>query len=322
MTRVYTAGMWIFGRIVDRYATDGYTPEVPTLELIAKAAEAGIVGLDLNFPFPEPDLGLKEVRAAMEHHRLETVCVTPSIYTRRFARGAFTNPDPAIRSEAVDLALEAVDAAEQLGAGYVKLWPGQDGYDYPFQCNYREYAELAVGGIRSVAERSPAVRFAIEYKLKEPRNRLFWSSAPRTLLALDHLGLDNVGVVIDFGHSLFAKENPAEMLQLVHESGRLVDIELDDNYREWDDDLAPGALHLVETLEFLCGVREIGWQGPLKLDLFPYREDAVETVRESIEALRALEACAERLDGARLRELQAAQDALGVQRLVRAALVG
>ncbi|HKQ00549.1 MAG TPA: hypothetical protein VJ735_09490 [Actinomycetes bacterium] len=75
--------------------------------------------------------------------------------------------------------------------------------------------------------------------------------------------------MIDFGHSLFAKENPAEALHLPHARGRLVDIELDDNHREWDDDLTAGALHLVETLEFLHVVRAIGWTDPLKLDLFP-----------------------------------------------------
>lgn len=68
----------------------------------------------------------------------------------------------------------------------------------------------------------------------------------------------------DFRHSLFAKENPAEALHLLHSHRRLVDIELDDNYREWDDDLTAGALHLVETLEFLHVVRAIGWTDPLK----------------------------------------------------------
>ena len=40
-----------------------------------------------------------------------------------------------------------------------------------------------------------------------------------------------------------------------------------------DDDLTAGALHLVETLEFLHVVRAIGWTDSLKLDLSPYRED-------------------------------------------------
>jgi xylose isomerase len=53
------------------------------------------------------------------------------------------------------------------------------------------------------------------------------------------------------GNARLAKENPAEALHLLHSHGRLVDIERDDNYREWDDDLTAGALHLVETLRRL-----------------------------------------------------------------------
>ena len=80
---------------------------------------------------------------------------------------------------------------------------------------------------------TPNTTFAIEYKLKEPRTRLLWSTATATLVNIEDTGVDNLGVVIDFGHSLFAKENPAEALHLLHARGRLVDIELDDNYREW-----------------------------------------------------------------------------------------
>ncbi|WP_198655131.1 sugar phosphate isomerase/epimerase family protein [Streptomyces geranii] len=320
--RTFTGGMWTFGRIIDRYATDGYGPVVPTLETIELAARSGeLVGLDLNYPFDQGTT-VDDVGKSLTAHGLSAVCVTPVIYDRGFRSGSFTAPDAATRTRALDLAHESVEAARQLGAGYVKFWPGQDGYDYPFQVDYATLRRHAIEGIRDVARAFPDVTFAIEYKLKEPRNRLFWSTAAASLLAIEQMGVDNVGLVVDFGHSLFAKENPAEALTLAHSMGRLVDIELDDNYREWDDDLTAGALHLVETLEFLHVVREIGWEKPLKLDLFPYREDAGEAVRESVATLRALEAKAELLPLDALRAAQAAHDAMAVQRIVRTALLG
>src|SRR5204863_21874 len=84
---------------------------------------------------------------------------------------------------------------------------------------------------------------------------------------------DALGVVVDLGHSLFAKETPADVLQLVHEHGRLFTIEVNDNWREWDDDMAVGSVHLIETLEFFLAVRKIGWDQPILLDQFPFRED-------------------------------------------------
>ncbi|MDT0317911.1 sugar phosphate isomerase/epimerase family protein [Streptomyces millisiae] len=320
--RAFAGGMWSFGRIIDRYATDGYGPEVGTLRTIELAAASGeLVGLDLNYPF-DPGVSVAEVKAALDAHGLVATNITPVVYDRRFRSGSFTAPDAATRAAARELAEEAVQVAADLGARYVKFWPGQDGYDYPFQVDYATLRRHAVEGVRDVARNHPDVTFAIEYKLKEPRNRLFWSTATASLLAIEQMGVDNVGLVVDFGHSLFAKENPAEALTLAHSMGRLVDIELDDNYREWDDDLTAGALHLVETLEFLHVTREIGWSEPLKLDLFPYREDPTDAVRESVATLRALEDRASHLDLDRLRAAQADHDAMTAQRLVRAALLG
>ncbi len=319
--REYTGGMWTFGRIIDRYATNGYGSEVPTLDTIALAGESGLLsGLDLNYPF-DPGVSVTDVAKAMAAHRLTTVCITPIIYDRGYRSGSFTAPDAETRRQVIDLAHEAVDVARQLDARYVKFWPGQDGYDYPFQVDYPTLRKHAVEGMREVTQAFPDVQFAIEYKLKEPRNRLFWSNAASTLLAIDDVGSDNLGVVVDFGHSLFAKENPAEALSLVHGRGRLVDVEVDDNYREWDDDLSAGAIHLVETLEFLHVVRTIGWDLPLKLDLFPYREKANDAVRESIETLRKLEDIAGTLPLDELRAAQERHDAMAVTRIVRGALL-
>ncbi|MGW2051345.1 sugar phosphate isomerase/epimerase family protein [Streptomyces sp. NPDC001858] len=320
--RTYAGGMWSFGRIIDRYATDGYGPPVGTLDTIELAAKTGeLAALDLNYPF-DTGVSVADVKSALAAHSLAVTNITPVIYDRGFRSGSFTGADPATRRAAADLAHESVDVARQLDARYVKFWPGQDGYDYPFQVDYPTLRRHAVEGIRDVARNFPDVTFAIEYKLKEPRNRLFWSTAAASLLAIEQMDVDNVGLVIDFGHSLFAKENPAEALSLAHSMGRLVDVEVDDNYREWDDDLTAGALHLVETLEFLHVVREIGWQEPLKLDLFPYREDPGDAVRESIATLRALEERAGRLDLDALREAQSRHDAMAAQRIVRTALLG
>ncbi|MDX3452673.1 TIM barrel protein [Streptomyces sp. ME02-8801-2C] len=320
--RTFTGGMWTFGRIIDRYATDGYGPTVPTLRAIELAAASGqLVGLDLNYPF-DGDVTVDDVAKTLTAHGLSAVNITPVIYDRGFRSGSFTSADASARTRAVELAHESVEVAARLGARYVKFWPGQDGYDYPFQVDYAELRRHAIEGIRDVARNFPDVTFAIEYKLKEPRNRLFWSTAATSLLAIEQMGVDNVGLVVDFGHSLFAKENPAEVLTLAHSMGRLVDIELDDNYREWDDDLTAGALHLVETLEFLHVVRQIGWDQPLKLDLFPYREDPADAVRESVATLRALEDKAARLPLPELRAAQSAHDAMAVQRIVRTALLG
>lgn len=322
-TLTFGAGIWMFGQFVDRYATDAYGPPVSTLEAIDRAGSVGdLVALDVNYPFSDPSITTAQVKEALARNNLKAIAITPAIYSREFQSGSFTNPDPAVRKKTFDLARRAIEVAQDLEAKYVKFWPGQDGYDYPFQADHAQIWDFAVSGVREVAEFAPQQQFAIEYKTKEPRIHISFSTAARTLLAIQEMAVNNVGIVLDFGHSLFAKETPADVLQLVHKHGKLVSVEVNDNWREWDDDLAVGSLHIIETLEFLLAVRRINWQAPILLDQFPFREDPVAAARASIRAIRKLDRLLDRLDLNKLKAAQDAQDALAAQRLVQDLLLG
>jgi xylose isomerase len=157
--------------------------------------------------------------------------------------------------------------------------------------------------------------------MKEPRVHITFSTAARTLLAIQEMGVSNVGIVLDFGHSLFAKETPADVLQLVARHGKLTSVEVNDNWREWDDDLAVGSVHLIETLEFLHALRRINWEAPILLDQFPFREDPVAAARASIRTLRALDHLLDRVDLKALEAAQQQQDALAAQRLIQDLLI-
>lgn len=323
MTIEYGAGLWLFGQFVDRYATDAYGDPVSTVEAIDRAGRVeGLKCLDINVPFSDPGIDVADVRAALDRNGLRATAITPAVYTRRFQNGSFTNPDAAVRAEAVALCKQASDVAGELGADYLKFWPGQDGHDYPFQVDHSRLWHDQLDGISQVVSAAPQLQFAIEYKLKEPRGHMLLANAATTLLAIDEIGAANLGIVVDFGHSLFAKESPTAALELVHRRGRLVSIELNDNRLEWDDDLTVGSNHPIETLEFLLAVRRIGWDRPLLLDQFPFREDPVEAARHSIETIEAMQRL---LDGLNLEALTAAQskhDALAAQRLVLDAMFG
>lgn len=319
----YGAGLWLFGQFVDRYASDAYGDPVSTLEAIAVAAQVrGLTCLDVNYPFSSPDIGVADVKRVLDAHGLRAIAVTPHLYTRVFRKGSFTNPDPAVRARAVDLCKETVDVAGALGADYVKFWPGQDGHDYPLQVDYMEVWDHELDGIRQVVSSAPDQMFAIEYKLKEPRGHMTLSTGAKTLLAIDEIGLPNLGVVMDFGHSLFAKESPSEVLQLIHRRGRLVSVELNDNLLEWDDDLAVGSVHLADTLDFLHTVRKIGWDKPLLLDQFPFREDPATAAGHSLDVIDALFDKLDTIDLDALRDAQSRHDALAAQRIALGALLG
>jgi xylose isomerase len=322
MSMRFGAGIWLFGQFVDRYATDAYGPPVTTLEAIEQAGQVGdIEVLDINYPFTA-GVTVDEVAAALSANGIGAWCITPHIYTRDFRAGAFTNPDPAVRRRALALCEEAVGVAKQLGAPTVKLWPGQDGYDFPLQADYREVWRRSVEGVSTVAAMDDDIRVAIEYKAKEPRVHISFATAARTLLGIAQSGREDIGIVVDLGHSLFAKETPADAVHLVNDHGKLFTVEVNDNWREWDDDLPVASVHLIETLEFFLALRQIGWSEPILLDQFPFRENPVEAARSSIRTMRALDAALDRLDLDALAEAQSRQDPLAAQRLVTDLLLG
>jgi xylose isomerase len=319
----FGAGLWMFGQFVDRYATDAYGPPVGTLEAIERAGKVGeLSAVDINFPFSPPELGVAQVKEGLKKANLRAAAITPVIYNREFQKGSFTHPDAAVRRSAIERAMSAIPVARALEADYVKFWPGQDGFDYPFQCDYLQIWDYAVSGIREVCGSDKGMRFAIEYKFKEPRTHMLFSTAARTLLALEDIGADNLGIVMDLGHSLLAKETPAEEVQLIARRGKLANVELNDNWREWDDDLPVGSVHLTETLEFVHALRTLGWKGYWMLDQFPFREDCVEAARASIDTIRALHRLLDRIDLEALRASQDRQDALAAQRLVQQLFLG
>ncbi len=319
----FGAGIWMFQQFVDRYATDAYGPPVSTLEAIDRAGAVGdIEFLDINYPFAGDDVTVEQVRQALKRNGISAHAITPHLYMREFQMGSFTNPDPAVRRRAIELGKKAVDIAHELDAKYVKFWPGQDGFDYPFQVDYRRLWDHSVAGIREVAQTDPSQQFAIEYKTKEPRVSIFFSTAARTLLAIEDMGIDNVGIVMDLGHSLFAKETPADALHLVSRRGKLVSVEVNDNWRDWDDDMAVGSVHLIETLEFLHALRQINWQGPILLDQFPFREDPIKAARNSINTIRGLNSLLDRIDLNTLAAAQDRHDALEAQRIVMEMFLG
>ncbi|MBQ4793414.1 TIM barrel protein [Pectobacterium versatile] len=317
----FGAGLWHFANYIDRYAVDGYGPALSTIDQIKAAKEVGELSyVDLPYPFT-PGVTLSEVKDALKDAGLKAIGITPEIYLQKWSRGAFTNPDPAARAAAFELMHESAGIVRELGANYVKVWPGQDGWDYPFQVSHKNLWKLAVDGMRDLAGANPDVKFAIEYKPREPRVKMTWDSAARTLLGIEDIGLDNVGVLLDFGHALYGGESPADSAQLIIDRGRLFGMDVNDNLRGWDDDLVVGTVHMTEIFEFFYVLKINNWQGVWQLDQFPFRENHVEAAQLSIRFLKHIYRALDKLDIPALQAAQEAQNPLQAQRIVQDALL-
>jgi sugar phosphate isomerase/epimerase len=293
-------------------------------QMVRRAATVeGLSELDLNYPDhigQDPaqvgrlvrDCGLQVSGLAMRYYS------NPA-----FKMGALTNPDPAVRREAIDLTKRGIDAARAMGAPMMTLWLGQDGWDYTFQCDYAALWDAEIAGIAEVAAHDPDCLISLEYKPNEPRSYSLLPDAATTLLAIAEVGLPNLGVTIDFAHALYADEQPAFAATLIQRRSRLLGLHLNDGYAKRDDGLMVGAVHEQATLELLRAVYRGGYDGAIYFDTFPDASglDPVAECAANIRTVRRMLDAVRRMDGDNaMADAQSRQDPISAQECARMAL--
>jgi len=296
------------------------------LDTLGRIRRAGTVpGLDLvdvNYPQHVEDVPQEDVVAGLAEAGLGVGAVNLR-YDDSFLDGAFTHPDAATRRRAIDLTIAAGEWALALGAKQVIVWPGQDGYDYPFQVDYQALWTHTVEGFQRVADALPELQIALEYKPLEPRRFYAVGDMSTSLLCVRDVGRANVGVALDVAHALMARENPAQAASRALHEDKLYGIHLNDAYGQADDGLIVGSIHPVQTLELIWTLQQGGYAQHIYFDTFPVREDPVAECARNVDALRRFWQAAMALDADAIRDAQARHDALRVHELLRApVLVG
>ncbi len=312
-----------FGNCADRFCLGGYGGGGQTMEemLDLSLKVEGLDGLELVGNWHVNNANIRDVAKMFEDRGLKICMLVPDLWTQaKWGKGSLAAPDAGTRQAGVDEVRKVMDWAAELGCPYIDVWPGQDGYDYSFQADYVEVWKWLREGLAQCADHNPKVRMLVEYKMKEPRTHCFVNSAAKVVLLLQ--GLDQVGVLLDTGHSMAAGENIAEAAALLSSFGKLDYLHLNDNYRSWDDDMMVGSVHLVENLELVYWLKRIGYRGWLTLDIFPYREDGVRAATECKKWIETFFEAVERVGMDSCAEVIRKADGCDAVGLVRRALRG
>ena len=296
-----------------------------TFDLLERAAAVeGLNAADINYPDHFRDMTPADMAKVLQDLGLRLNGLAMRYYgDPAFRRGAFMNPDPAIRRKAIDLTKQGLDALAEMGGNLMTLWLGQDGIDYSFQGDYARLWDDTVAAIQEVAAHNAAIDIALEYKPNEPRAYSVLPDAATTLLAIGDAGNANLGVTIDLAHVLYADEMPAYAAWLIGRHSRLLGVQLNDGYGKRDDGLMVGSVHPLQTLELLVELERQGYGRALYFDTFPDASglDPQEETRANILMVKRLTSIAGELVGNRaLQEAIAKQDAALSQRIVAGAL--
>jgi xylose isomerase len=325
-------GIWAFGSMATRFNPGGYKPDLAgasTVDKVRRAVEGlGELIDDYEFHYPQElsrdNLGT--VQDALEGHGI--YCIASGLHLDpRFGKGGFCSPDDATRDEAIRLTREAIDLAADVGAQMI-IWPGIEGYNYPFQTPYAESWRRFIDGVAEAATYADerGVTVFLEHKNSEPAMKILMRNIGMTLHVIHTLrarGITNVKVNMDWQHLIMNGENLAEYAALLDAEGLLGHQHANSGWGTFDDDNMVGATAFMETLELAVELRRAGYgengERP-GFDLYPYTEDAVGAVKRSVLQWRFIDGVAGRIDDAALREAQARKDAVRAYELVYAAL--
>ncbi len=312
------------GSCRDRYC-DSYGPNYSVQELFDRVAEINdISGVELVGNWHITKENADEIKGHLERTGLECISLIPDHFgSAKWKKGAFSSSDKNIREDAIRTTKEMIDIAVKIGCPLVTLWPGQDGYDYSFACGFMKEREWLTEGIRECCLYNPDITICLEYKPREPRQHCHIARAADTLLMVNSIGLDNLGVTLDVGHSLMAYENVSESISLCKFYGdKLRHMHFNDNYRYWDDDMIAGSIHTIEFLEILYWLKKTDYSGWLSMDQYPYREDGVKAVSESILWLKAMLRKLEDVGESEIEAVIEQRDGAAASKLARKLILG
>jgi xylose isomerase len=325
-------GIWAFGGMATRFNPAGYKPELAGVSTVAKVRTAveGLGELVDDYEFHHPQElsreNLEAVQEALGGHGIYCVCAGLHL-DPRFGKGGFSSPDDATRAEALRLTFEGIDLAGEVGAHFI-IWPGIEGYNYPFQTPYAESWKRFIDGVGEAAQhaKSQGVTVFLEHKNSEPAMKIFMRNMGMTLHVIHTLrsqGIENIKVNMDWQHLIMNGENLAEYAALLAAEGLLGHQHGNSGWGTFDDDNMVGATAFMETLELAVELRRVGYGNNgerLGLDLYPYTEDAVAAVKRSVLQWRFIDSVAAKIDDTELRKAQQAKDAVRAYELVYTAL--
>lgn len=181
----FAFGAWAFmGGMDDRFGKN-YNRFPLSLEEVFEMT-ARIDGMEYvcgHFPseFPDdPDL----LATLARDYKIGIGSVVAKTFGGEYKNGGFSNPDPAVRKNALANVRRAMELnnflrplmeqmGKPLGCRHAVLWQGNDGSNGLFLCDYSRGWELMIDGYREVLEAVPDCQLCIEPKSGDPAEDMF-----------------------------------------------------------------------------------------------------------------------------------------------------
>lgn len=329
-----SVGIWAFGGNATRFMPSGYHPEAAAESMVEKTKRAVegldwlVDGFEYHYPTEVNEDNLEQIIQALNGKDLYAVAL--GLFSMpKYALGSFINPQAHLRREAVATAKRGVDLAAEIGATFI-IWPGGEGYNYPFQASYEQVWESFLDAIAEVVDHAAArgVTVFLEHKNSEPAMKILMRDLGMTMYVVEKVrqkGVDTsrLKINMDWQHLIMNGEPLAEYAWILHREGLLGHQHANSGWGTFDDDNMVGASFYMQTLALAKELQRFNYGANgerIGFDLFPYTEDQVEAVKRSILQWEFIWSLAEKIDSAQLTSAQNDRDAVAAYQTVYAAL--
>lgn len=317
-------GIWGMTNLKDRFNVNGFKDDVAVIDRIRQVGETpGIDGIELHVPTEIDDKNADEIEKVLNDYNLQMVQLCGHTWTERQYRfGALGEADPKVRQAAIDRVKWALDMGARFNVPISVLWPATDGNDFPLQTDYVALYARYVDSVHQILDylhqNQYQTKICIEPKPFEPRSWIMMGTTAQALTIINEVNDPNFGLNIDFGHSLIAKENLEDQISLILRYKKLFHTHFDDNDQQADADLPPGTVNFIRLVSVLYVLDQENYSGWFGLDLFPYRDDAIDFMKLSAENLNFAQAVVELMNQKGAKELrQSGTNGPAMSRLIR-----
>lgn len=329
-----SVGIWAFGPNATRFMPSGYHQDAIEEDMPAKVRRVVeglsdlVDGYEFHYPNEVNEKNADEVTKALGQADIYALAL--GLFSNpRYALGSFINPDEKLRRESIEIAKTGVELAAKTGSKFI-IWPGGEGYNYPFQVLYGEVWDRFVSAIAEITDwaNQHQVVVLLEHKSSEPAMKILMRDIGMTMFVIHKVKemgvpIDNLKINMDWQHLIMNGEPLAEYAALLAKENLLGHHHGNSGWGTFDDDNMVGASFVMQTLGLAVELRRCGYgqNGErIGFDLFPYTEDQIDAVKRSIYQWEWIDSIAAKIDGPALREAQAVHDAIAAYEVVYEAL--
>ena len=239
------------------------------------------IALHVLWDLPNGMRSTKEITALTTRYGIQAGSINPNLFQDQiYKHGSFGNPDPAVRSQALQHTKDSIQIAHQLQSRDISMWFA-DGSSYPGTANIRQRKAWFESALKEAhSHLNGDQRLLIEYKPFEPAfyhtDIADWGMA----LHLARCAGPQAKVLVDTGHH-YHSQNIEQIVAWLLSERMLGGFHFNDR-RYADDDLTIGSIDPYQVFRIFHEILYYEWETGQKADI-AYMIDQSHNLKGKIE---------------------------------------